>query len=54
MIMYRKKILVFLFGLLLSAMTWGGLAQKAKAQEPIVIVIDPGHGGENRGGEYEQ
>ena len=54
MIMNRKKILVFLFGLLLSAMAWGGLAQKAKAQEPIVIVIDPGHGGENRGGEYEQ
>lgn len=54
MIMNRKKSLVLLLGLLLSAMVWVGLAQKAKAQEPIVIVIDPGHGGENRGGEYEQ
>lgn len=26
----------------------------ARADEPLVIVIDPGHGGENRGGEYEQ
>lgn len=54
MIMNRKKSLVLLLGLLLSAMVWVGLEQKAKAQEPIVIVIDPGHGGENRGGEYEQ
>lgn len=50
----QKKSLVLLLGLLLSAMVWVGLEQKAKAQEPIVIVIDPGHGGENRGGEYEQ
>ncbi|MCM1125114.1 MAG: N-acetylmuramoyl-L-alanine amidase [Lachnospiraceae bacterium] len=26
----------------------------ARADEPLVIVIDPGHGGENRGGEHEQ
>lgn len=26
---------------------------KQDAQEPIVIVIDPGHGGENLGGEFE-
>lgn len=30
----------------------GGLQEPAE-QEPIVIVIDPGHGGENLGGEYE-
>ncbi len=24
----------------------------ARADDPLVIVIDPGHGGENRGGEY--
>lgn len=30
----------------------GGLQESAE-QEPIVIVIDPGHGGENLGGEYE-
>lgn len=25
-----------------------------RADEPLIIVIDPGHGGENRGGEHEQ
>ena len=24
-----------------------------QAEEPVVVVIDPGHGGENLGGEYE-
>ena len=28
-------------------------APDAQAAEPVVIVIDPGHGGENRGGEVE-
>lgn len=27
--------------------------EKAIADEPLVIVIDPGHGGKNRGGEHE-
>ena len=26
-------------------------AIRTQASEPVVIVIDPGHGGENRGGE---
>ncbi len=26
---------------------------RVQAEEPVVIVIDPGHGGENLGGEYE-
>lgn len=27
---------------------------QVKAKEPVVIVIDPGHGGENLGGEYKE
>lgn len=38
-----------LFGLLFLSM---GIS--ARADEPLIIVIDPGHGGENLGGEYEQ
>ena len=26
---------------------------RCRASEPVVVVIDPGHGGENRGGEVE-
>lgn len=53
--MNRKKIPALFLGLLLSAAIWGGAMQTASAkEEPVIIVIDPGHGGENRGGEYEQ
>lgn len=40
-------IFIALFGLL-------GTGRSAYAKEGLVIVIDPGHGGENLGGQYEE
>ena len=31
-----------------------GMDMQVHADEPIVVVIDPGHGGENLGGQYEE
>lgn len=41
-------------GLCFIGLLAGTIVMKAYAKEPIVIVIDPGHGGENLGAEYEQ
>ena len=47
----------YLFLLLVSALFWGTgpflIPLCVKAEEPLVIVIDPGHGGENLGARYE-
>lgn len=44
---FRKTFLVLIFGLALLLRQ-----EKAYAAEDIVVVIDPGHGGENRGTSY--
>lgn len=50
---YKIRKAVFttfcLFGILFFSM---GIS--VRADEPLIIVIDPGHGGENLGGEHEQ
>ena len=46
----RLKYLVFLIGII----TFWIIGFEVKADEPLVIVIDPGHGGENLGGQYEE
>lgn len=33
---------------------WDKTELEVQADEPVVVVIDPGHGGENLGGEYEE
>ena len=45
----RLKYLVFLIGII----TFWIIGFEVKADEPLVIVIDPGHGGENLGGQYD-
>lgn len=47
-----RKAVVIAFGLFCIIFFNKGIP--ARADEPLVIVIDPGHGGENRGGEHEQ
>lgn len=45
----RAAITLSLFGIIFFTM---GIS--VRADEPLIIVIDPGHGGENLGGEHEQ
>ena len=47
----KKKITIITFLLAVCALAWMPGIQ-AQAKEPVIVVIDPGHGGEeNRGGE---
>lgn len=46
----RIKYLVFLAMLI----TFWVTGFEVRADEPLVIVLDPGHGGENLGGQYEE
>ena len=47
----KKKITIITFLLAVCALVWMPGIQ-AQAKEPVIVVIDPGHGGEeNRGGE---
>ena len=46
------KAVVIAFGLF--SIIFLSMGIPVRADEPLVIVIDPGHGGENRGGEHEQ
>lgn len=41
-------------GLCFVGLLAGAVTMNAYAREPVIIVIDPGHGGENLGAEYEQ
>lgn len=46
----KKKITIITFLLAVCALVWMPGIQ-AQAKEPVIVVIDPGHGGEeNRGG----
>ncbi len=47
-----RKAVVIAFGLF--SIIFFSMGISVRADEPFVIVIDPGHGGENRGGEHEQ
>lgn len=50
---YRiRKAVVITLGLF--SIIFFSMGILVRAEEPLVIVIDPGHGGENRGGEHEQ
>jgi N-acetylmuramoyl-L-alanine amidase len=48
-----KRLLLIFSSLLFSAFIWQSGSIQVHAEEPIVVVIDPGHGGENLGAEYE-
>lgn len=54
----RRKMMKYTIALTLAALIpgfiWFEAGVKVQADEPVVVVIDPGHGGENLGGEYEQ
>ena len=53
----RRNLLQCIFALLtivLLISIWGKTVLEVQADEPVVVVIDPGHGGENLGGEYEE
>lgn len=47
-----RKLLCFILCLQFAFSIWYGNTLFVSAAEPIVIVIDPGHGGENTGTEY--
>lgn len=54
----RRRLMQYTIALTLTALIpgyiWYEAEVKVQADEPVVVVIDPGHGGENLGGEYEQ
>ena len=50
--MKKRKIFIFLLTVVLVCVFFPVKGIAVRADKPIVIVIDPGHGGENRGGEY--
>ena len=53
----RRNLLQCIFALLtivLLISICGKTVLEVQADEPVVVVIDPGHGGENLGGEYEE
>lgn len=54
----RRKLMqytvVLILTVFISGFIWVEAGVKVQADEPVVIVIDPGHGGENLGGKYEQ
>lgn len=53
----RRNLMQCKFALLtivLFICIWGKTVLEVQADEPVVVVIDPGHGGENLGGEYEE
>lgn len=50
----RKKGILICFAVLLFMTAFYVTSIEGKADEKLVIVIDPGHGGENLGGQYEQ
>lgn len=50
----RNKILITLFiTALIFGTVWYENRMEVVADEPVIVVIDPGHGGENLGAEYE-
>ena len=53
----RRNLMQCIFALLaivLLISICGKTVLEVQADEPVVVVIDPGHGGENLGGEYEE
>ncbi|MDO4303287.1 MAG: N-acetylmuramoyl-L-alanine amidase [Bacillota bacterium] len=50
----KRRLWITALPLILSAACLWMWVEPAKAARPIVIVIDPGHGGENLGGEYNE
>lgn len=53
----RRNLMLCIFALLTTVFLiciWGKTVLEVQADEPVVVVIDPGHGGENLGGEYEE
>ena len=50
----RKKGILICIAVLLFMTAFYVTSIEGKADEKLVIVIDPGHGGENLGGQYEQ
>lgn len=53
----RRNLILRIFALLTTVFLiciWGKTVLEVQADEPVVVVIDPGHGGENLGGEYEE
>lgn len=49
---YLKKYILFIFGCLILGLFFP-FCMTVKADEPIIVVLDPGHGGSDLGGEYE-
>lgn len=50
----RKKIHFCIWGMIAAATgLWMCMETDVQADEPVIVVIDPGHGGENLGAEYE-
>ncbi len=49
-----RKFLTIISAVILSITCFSAWKIPAKAENPIIIVIDPGHGGENLGGQYNE
>lgn len=49
----NKIVIALVLTVLLPGSIWYGERMDVQADEPVIVVIDPGHGGENLGAEYE-
>ena len=49
-----RSVKIAVMTICLFGIFFGISGMRVKADEPLIIVIDPGHGGENLGGEYGQ
>lgn len=49
----NRPVVILLFTVWIFGCSWYKARLEAQADEPVIVVIDPGHGGENLGAEYE-
>lgn len=49
----NKTVMMLIMAALFLGCVWYGDRIDVQADEPVIVVIDPGHGGENLGAEYE-
>ncbi len=49
----NRSVMIFLITVWILGCSWYKTRLEVQADEPVVVVIDPGHGGENLGAEYE-
>ena len=47
-----QYLLKYFLGVVCLLLSWQMGSFVSNAEKPVIVVIDPGHGGENEGGKY--